>query len=58
MEKATIKAFGTVLKQQFRPPEDLPFPLQNALQALADLPDDKAVPAETRQKPPLATNGH
>ncbi len=54
MEKSTIKALGKVLKQELRLPEDLPFPIKRALQALAELPEDKECPAEMPQK---ASNG-
>ena len=36
--ETTIKALGAGLKQEFKPPEDLPFPLRKALEALAKLP--------------------
>ena len=52
MEKSTIKALGKRLRQQFNPPEDLPFPLQKALNALAELPSepDETCPAEPPRK--------
>jgi hypothetical protein len=52
MEKAIIKALGKVLKQELRLPEDLPFPMQKALEALAELPveEDQAAPAKTPLK--------
>lgn len=52
MEKSTIKALGKKLRQQFTPPDDLPFPLQKALKALADLPNDpdEKCPAEPPRK--------
>jgi hypothetical protein len=37
MEKPTFDAFAKELKQEFKPPEDLPVPLQRALEALAKL---------------------
>jgi hypothetical protein len=54
MEKSTIKALGKVLKEELRLPEDLPFPIKRALQALAALPEDK----ESAETPQKASNGH
>jgi hypothetical protein len=56
MKKSTIKALGKGLQQEFKPPEDLPFPLQKALKALAELPAEAAeeCPAE---KPRQSSNG-
>ena len=51
MEIATIKTFGKVLKQEFRPPEDLPFRVSKAFQALTDLPVKDAEPAKSPQCP-------
>ena len=42
MEKSIIKSIGKGLQQEFKPPEDLPFPLQKALKALAELPAEVA----------------
>jgi hypothetical protein len=57
MEKSTIDALGKGLKREFEPPEDLPAPLQRALEALRRLPRDskEELPSET---PPKATGGH
>jgi hypothetical protein len=49
MDESTIKALGKVLKEELRLPEDLPFPIKRALQALAELPEDNQS-AETPQK--------
>ena len=38
MEKFSIQALGRGLKHEFKPPEDLPFPLRKALEALASCP--------------------
>lgn len=56
MKKSTIKALGKGLQQEFRPPEDLPFPLQKALKALAELPaeEPEECPAE---KPRQSSKG-
>lgn len=54
MEKSTIKALGKGLKQERRIPEDLPFPIQKALQALSELPEVSERQAET---PHEASNG-
>ena len=56
MEKATIKALGKVLKQELRLPEDLPLPIQKALQALAELPVEVEQP--TTETPQKTSNGH
>jgi hypothetical protein len=52
MKKLTIKALSKGLQQEFRPPEDLPFPLRKALKALADLPaePDEKCPADELRK--------
>jgi hypothetical protein len=57
MEKSTIKTLGKALNRELRLPEDLPFPMQKALEALAKLPveEEQAAPAETPQK---TSNGH
>ena len=49
MEKTTIKALGTALKKELRIMDDLPFPIEKVLQALAELPEDKGT-AETPKK--------
>ena len=52
MEKSTIKILGKGLKQSFRPPEDLPYPMRKALEALADKHDEALDDnsAESQQK--------
>ncbi len=52
MKKSTIKALGKGLQQEFKPPEDLPFALQKALKALAELPaeSDEKRPADEIRK--------
>ena len=52
MEQSTIRILGKGLKQSFRPPEDLPYPMRKALEALADKHDEALDDnsAESQQK--------
>ena len=58
MEKSSIQALGRVLRHEFKPPEDLPFPLRKALEALAKLPPEPAggAPADRPTQPPTASS--
>jgi len=49
MEKSTVALLGQGLRQEFKAPENLPFPLRKALEALAKLPAelDEESPAES-----------
>ena len=38
MDKPTINLIGHKLRREFRPPDDLPYPMQMALKALAHQP--------------------
>lgn len=58
MEKSIIKSIGKGLQQEFKPPEDLPFPLQKALKALAELPAEVAEECETLSKSSDARQRH
>jgi hypothetical protein len=57
MDKATIYLIGHKLRKEFRPPEDLPYPMQMALKALARQPvrdgdNDNDVPRAELLPPP------
>ena len=58
MEKSTIKLLGKRLKHEFHPPEDLPYPLQKALDELAKLPPESAggAAADRPTQPPTASS--
>lgn len=52
MEKSTIKGLGKGLQRTFVPPEDLPYPMRKALEALAKQPYEAR---DNDAHPPLKT---